>query len=168
LLAEVLAQRKMHNSLYRIKADKISTKDGMERVVCVSHARVPIVKIWDPQLKMACDMNVNNTLALENTRMIRTYVDMDERVRPLAMIIKHWTKQRVLNDAGQCMGLMVFFVYFLADCFESFSTRWYIELLHMDMLDYQLSPDSRTSHPTKPSTAAAQSSESDRWCSSIV
>lgn len=77
------------------------TKDGMERVVCVSHARVPIVKIWDPQLKMACDMNVNNTLALENTRMIRTYVDIDERVRPLAMIIKHWTKRRVLNDAGQ-------------------------------------------------------------------
>ncbi|EED12907.1 PAP/25A associated domain family [Talaromyces stipitatus ATCC 10500] len=82
LLAEVLAQH------------------GMERVVCVSHARVPIVKIWDPQLKMACDMNVNNTLALENTRMIRTYVDIDERVRPLAMIIKHWTKRRVLNDAA--------------------------------------------------------------------
>ncbi|PCH08041.1 PAP/25A-associated [Penicillium occitanis (nom. inval.)] len=82
LLAEVLAQY------------------GMERVVCVSHARVPIVKIWDPQLKMACDMNVNNTLALENTRMIRTYVDIDERVRPLAMIIKHWTKRRVLNDAA--------------------------------------------------------------------
>ncbi|OKL57626.1 hypothetical protein UA08_07038 [Talaromyces atroroseus] len=82
LLAEVLAQH------------------GMERVVCVSHARVPIVKIWDPQLKLACDMNVNNTLALENTRMIRTYVDVDQRVRPLAMIIKHWTKRRVLNDAA--------------------------------------------------------------------
>jgi DNA polymerase sigma len=32
--------------------------------------------------------------------MIRTYVDVDDRVRPLAMIVKHWTKQRVLNDAG--------------------------------------------------------------------
>lgn len=74
--------------------------DGMERVVCVSHAKVPIVKIWDPELQLACDMNVNNTLALENTRMIRTYVDIDERVRPLAMIVKHWTKKRILNDAG--------------------------------------------------------------------
>lgn len=101
LLAEVLAQRKMHNSLQRSKTDGFFTKDGMERVVCVSHAKVPIVKIWDPQLKTACDMNVNNTLALENTRMIRTYVDIDERVRPLAMIIKHWTKRRVLNDAGE-------------------------------------------------------------------
>lgn len=72
----------------------------MERVVCVSHAKVPIVKIWDPELRLACDMNVNNTLALENTRMIRTYVEADERVRPLAMSVKHWTKRRVLNDAG--------------------------------------------------------------------
>lgn len=72
----------------------------MQRVVCVSHAKVPIVKIWDPDLKLACDMNVNNTLALENTRMIRTYVEVDERVRPLAMAVKHWTKRRILNDAA--------------------------------------------------------------------
>lgn len=45
-------------------------------------------------------MNVNNVAALENTRMIRTYIQIDDRVRPLAMIIKHWTKQRLLNDAG--------------------------------------------------------------------
>lgn len=58
------------------------------------------MKIWDPELRLACDMNVNNTLALENTRMIRTYVEVDERVRPLAMGVKHWTKRRILNDAA--------------------------------------------------------------------
>ena len=73
----------------------------MEKVVCVPHAKVPIVKFWDPALRLACDMNVNNTLALENTRMIKTYVKIDERVRPLAMIIKQWTKRRILNDAGE-------------------------------------------------------------------
>ncbi|KAL8994618.1 MAG: hypothetical protein Q9169_005462 [Polycauliona sp. 2 TL-2023] len=73
---------------------------GMERVVCVNHAKVPIVKIWDPELQLACDMNVNNTLAIENTRMIKTYVEIDERVRPLAMIIKYWTRKRILNDAA--------------------------------------------------------------------
>jgi len=75
-------------------------KHGMEKVVCVSSAKVPIVKIWDPELKLACDMNVNNTLALENTRMVRTYVGIDKRVRPLAMIIKHWTRRRIVNDAA--------------------------------------------------------------------
>ena len=51
-------------------------------------------------------MNVNNTLALENTRMIKTYVQIDDRVRPLAMIVKHWTKQRTLNDAGKAYDLV--------------------------------------------------------------
>jgi DNA polymerase sigma len=74
---------------------------GMQRVVCVSVAKVPIVKIWDPDLKLACDLNVNNPVALENTQMIRAYVEIDDRVRPLAMIIKHWTKRRVLNEAGR-------------------------------------------------------------------
>ncbi|TAQ85968.1 hypothetical protein B7494_g5708 [Chlorociboria aeruginascens] len=79
---------------------ELLAKSGMEKVICVSNAKVPIVKIWDPELRLACDMNVNNTLALENTRMIKTYVEIDPRVRPLAMIIKHWTKRRIVNDAA--------------------------------------------------------------------
>jgi DNA polymerase sigma len=69
----------------------------MEKVVCISAAKVPIVKIWDPELGLACDMNVNNTLALENTRMVRTYVETDPRVRQLAMILKHWTRRRIVR-----------------------------------------------------------------------
>ncbi|EHL00696.1 putative Poly(A) RNA polymerase cid11 [Glarea lozoyensis 74030] len=74
-------------------------RNGMQKVICVSTAKVPIVKIWDPELRLSCDMNVNNPLALENTRMIKTYVQIDPRVRPLAMIVKHWTKRRIVNDA---------------------------------------------------------------------
>ncbi|KAB5559984.1 hypothetical protein GE09DRAFT_1220651 [Coniochaeta sp. 2T2.1] len=79
---------------------ELLARHGMDKVVCVSQAKVPIVKIWDPELKLACDMNVNNTVALENTRMVRTYVQIDERVRPLAMIIKYWTRRRIVNDAA--------------------------------------------------------------------
>ncbi|KAI1779235.1 hypothetical protein F4818DRAFT_243464 [Hypoxylon cercidicola] len=79
---------------------ELLAKHGMDKVVCVSSAKVPIVKIWDPELQLACDMNVNNTLALENTRMIKTYVQIDDRVRPLAMIVKYWTRRRKLNDAA--------------------------------------------------------------------
>jgi hypothetical protein len=74
--------------------------EGFENIVCISAAKVPIVKVWDPKLKLACDMNVNNTLALENTRMIRTYVEIDPRVRQLAMLVKYWTRRRKINDAG--------------------------------------------------------------------
>jgi len=98
------------NLLWSYSDNTPLSTDGMERVVCISHAKVPIVKIWDPELRLACDMNVNNTLALENTRMVRTYVEIDERVRPLAMIIKYWTKRRILNDAGNSTTfVMIFF-----------------------------------------------------------
>ena len=80
---------------------ELLAKNGMERVVCVSSAKVPIVKVWDPELQVACDINVNNPLALENTDLVRTYVELDSRVRPLAMLIKHWAKRRLLNDAGK-------------------------------------------------------------------
>jgi DNA polymerase sigma len=80
---------------------ELLANNGMERVVCVSSAKVPIVKIWDPELQVACDLNVNNPIALENTALIKKYVEMDRRVRPLAMIIKHWAKRRILNDAGK-------------------------------------------------------------------
>jgi DNA polymerase sigma len=79
----------------------LTLSDGMERVVCIPAAKVRIVKVWDPELQLSCDMNVNNVAALENTRMINLYVQIDDRVRPLAMIIKHWTKRRILNDAGE-------------------------------------------------------------------
>ncbi|KAG0294520.1 hypothetical protein BGZ98_001743 [Dissophora globulifera] len=75
-------------------------KHGMQKVFCVPRAKVPIVKLWDPELHLSCDMNINTPLGLLNTKMIKTYVAIDPRVRPFAMIIKHWARRRVLNDAA--------------------------------------------------------------------
>jgi DNA polymerase sigma len=100
MIAELLAKSEQHERALPSEM-LINESDGMTNVICVSTAKVPIVKIFDPELELACDMNVNNTLALENTRMIKTYVEIDPRVRPLAMIIKHWTKRRIVNDAGK-------------------------------------------------------------------
>ncbi|KAI9359879.1 hypothetical protein BD770DRAFT_471696 [Pilaira anomala] len=89
------------NGLRNVKTlAKLFRKSGMQHVVCVPRAKVPIVRLFDPELQLSCDINVNNTLALQNTKMIKAYVTLDCRVRPLIMIIKHWTKQRLLNDAA--------------------------------------------------------------------
>ena len=100
MIAELLAKSK-HYEITLPTIVLTNKSGGMTKVICVSTAKVPIVKIFDPELGLACDMNVNNTLALENTRMIKTYVEIDPRVRPLAMIIKHWTRRRIVNDAGK-------------------------------------------------------------------
>ncbi|KAF9901505.1 hypothetical protein BX616_002236 [Lobosporangium transversale] len=75
-------------------------KHGMQKVFCIPRAKVPIVKFWDPEFRFSCDMNINTPLGLLNTKMIKTYVSIDPRVRPFAMIIKHWARRRVLNDAA--------------------------------------------------------------------
>ncbi|CAO3703201.1 unnamed protein product [Rhizopus stolonifer] len=72
----------------------------MQHVVCVPSAKVPIVRLLDPELQLSCDINVNSTLALENTKMIKAFVAIDFRVRPLIMVFKHWTRQRLLNNAA--------------------------------------------------------------------
>ena len=95
----------------------------MEKVVCRAAAKVPIVKCWDPELQLAADLNVNNPLALQNTRMIKTYVQLDPRVRPLAKIIKYWTKQRILNDAGKC-DFRLILMYSIANI-EFLSIWWH-------------------------------------------
>lgn len=40
--------------------------------------------------------------------MVRTFIDIDPRVRPLTMIIKHWAKQRQLTDAGNGGTLSIY------------------------------------------------------------
>lgn len=37
-------------------------------------------------------------MALRNTELIKAYVDLDPRVAPLVLVIKHWTRRRSLND----------------------------------------------------------------------
>lgn len=111
MIADLLARRMFPPSnLHGTVFANTHYSGGMEKVVCISAAKVPIVKIWDPELGLACDMNVNNTLALENTRMVRIYVEADPRVRQLAMIIKYWTRRRIINDAGEMMEPYIWYL----------------------------------------------------------
>ncbi|TPX48655.1 hypothetical protein SeLEV6574_g01929 [Synchytrium endobioticum] len=77
----------------------VMRRNKMHNVYTISKAKVPICKFYDPVYHVNCDVNINNTLALRNTQFIKAYVDIDDRVRPLLLILKHWTKQRDLNDA---------------------------------------------------------------------
>ncbi|CAK4096522.1 hypothetical protein Ae201684P_015972 [Aphanomyces euteiches] len=63
-------------------------------------ARIPIVMFRDFQSSISCDVCVENTLALRNTRLLRTYALTDPRVRILAYVLKNWVKQRKINNAA--------------------------------------------------------------------
>jgi hypothetical protein len=48
--------------------------------------------------RIACDVGFNNMLAVHNTRLLQTYMQIDERVRPLIFAVKHWAKARRINE----------------------------------------------------------------------
>lgn len=79
--------------------------DGFQDVVVLGKARVPVVKFVDPKNDIDCDICINNLLALENTRLLQSYCNIDPRLRALGLCIKHWAKQRY---AVCLLGIVVY------------------------------------------------------------
>lgn len=78
---------------------QVLKRAGMTNVLPVAEARVPICKFDDPEFGLKCDINVNSSAAIRNTLLIQKYVELDPRVRQLLLLVKHWAKERLLNDA---------------------------------------------------------------------
>jgi len=84
------------------RMDNIATileKYNMTEIYTVQEAKVPICKFVDPETNLSCDINVNNTVALQNSMMVKTYASIDERAKQLIILIKHYAKRRMINDA---------------------------------------------------------------------
>ncbi|XP_052141597.1 UTP:RNA uridylyltransferase 1 isoform X3 [Oryza glaberrima] len=73
-------------------------KDDFDNVEAITSARVPIVKIADPGSGLSCDICVNNLFAVANTKLLKDYAQIDERLLQLAFIVKHWAKLRGVNE----------------------------------------------------------------------
>lgn len=65
-------------------------------------ARMPLLR-WEPSSEsgFACDITVNNTLAVLNSRLISQYVSMDPRMQSLALVLKAWARARRINDRSR-------------------------------------------------------------------
>ncbi|XP_060057071.1 poly(A) RNA polymerase GLD2 isoform X3 [Erinaceus europaeus] len=64
-------------------------------------AKVPIVKFRDKVSCVEFDLNVNNIVGIRNTFLLRTYAYLENRVRPLALVIKKWASHHDINDASR-------------------------------------------------------------------
>ena len=72
---------------------------GMEEVQVLTRAKVPIVKFIDPRSGVPVDISINNSLAIHNTNLLKTYSNLDERVKQLTLCVKHWAYHRNISDA---------------------------------------------------------------------
>ncbi|NXX85038.1 GLD2 polymerase, partial [Urocolius indicus] len=62
-------------------------------------AKVPIVKFRDKVRQF--DLNVNNIVGIRNTFLLRTYAYVENRVRPLVLVVKKWASFHDINDASR-------------------------------------------------------------------
>ena len=79
-------------------ATLLKTDARYTSILALPKARVPIVKFEAREYERECDVGINNLLALENSGLIRAYMACDARARQLTYVIKHWAKQRKIND----------------------------------------------------------------------
>lgn len=64
-------------------------------------AKCPIIKFHDSHNNIDCDINLNNHVGIRNTHLLKSYSDIDWRVKPLILIIKYWADFHEINDASQ-------------------------------------------------------------------
>lgn len=86
----------------------MKSSNTFDNVQPVLNAKVPIIRSRHRQLKIDIDISLHNMLvrihfnrnliilisiqAIENTRLLRTYADMDSRVSQLGYMVKHLAK----------------------------------------------------------------------------
>jgi DNA polymerase sigma len=73
-------------------------RSKMTNVQELLRARVPIIKVSDPVSGFQIDLCLNNELVHHNTDLLRSYVGLDHRIRPLALLVKYWAKLRCVNE----------------------------------------------------------------------
>ncbi|KAJ4771817.1 Poly(A) RNA polymerase cid11 [Rhynchospora pubera] len=84
-----------------LKLADILEAGNLQNVQALTRARVPIVKMMDPETGLSCDICINNLLAVVNTKLLKDYAMIDPRLRQLAFIVKHWAKSRRVNETYQ-------------------------------------------------------------------
>ncbi|KJP86240.1 hypothetical protein AK88_04134 [Plasmodium fragile] len=84
-------------------------------------AKVPIIHFYCKNLRhsfeLSCDISVNNILAVVNSKLIQKYVSIDKRLQLMGIALKHWSKNRNINDRSKgflsSFSLILMIIHFL-------------------------------------------------------
>lgn len=86
---------------------------GCEQVVTIGNARVPIFTFFDALSKTHCDISLIQPLGEMNSKLIKTYSQIDHRFRPLCFAVRQIVKRHnILSGpkgylSSYCLLLMV-------------------------------------------------------------
>ncbi|XP_076585883.1 poly(A) RNA polymerase GLD2 [Chaetodon auriga] len=72
----------------------------VERIQLI-RAKVPILRFREKGSDLEFDLNVNNTVGIRNTFLLKSYAYADLRIRPMILVIKKWARHNQINDASK-------------------------------------------------------------------
>ncbi|CAF2855237.1 unnamed protein product [Rotaria sp. Silwood2] len=79
----------------------MKSSNTFDDVQPILQAKVPIIRTRHRQWHIAIDISLHNMLAIENTRLLKTYTKIDPRVSQLGYMIKHLAKLCYIGDASR-------------------------------------------------------------------
>uniref|UniRef100_A0A8C6PIX5 polynucleotide adenylyltransferase n=2 Tax=Nothobranchius TaxID=28779 RepID=A0A8C6PIX5_NOTFU len=59
------------------------------------------VSFPDSEINVEFDLNINNTVGIRNTFLLKSYAHADARVKPLILVVKKWARHHKINDASK-------------------------------------------------------------------
>lgn len=92
-------------------AEHLYKHRSLTNILPIKTAKVPIVKFGHRPTKIECDISLYNTLAQHNTRMLKTYSQIDQRVQELGYTVKLFAKLCDIGDASR--GSLSSYAYIL-------------------------------------------------------
>ncbi|XP_054281331.1 terminal uridylyltransferase 7-like [Macrosteles quadrilineatus] len=102
--------------LYQI----LKQSKDLQDLLPIATAKVPIVKFTHKSTKLDGDISLYNVLALENSKLLCTYAQIDERARVLGYMIKRFSKICHIGDASKgslsSYAYTLLVIYFLQRC----------------------------------------------------
>ncbi|XP_008561208.1 uncharacterized protein LOC103581016 [Microplitis demolitor] len=99
-LKEVEHSLKMNENIWRIKE-------------VIADCRIPIIKVVHQPTNIDCDISFTNGLAVENTKLVRAYLDKYPLCKKLILFIKNWTNICNLNgEDGICSYAIAWMVIY--------------------------------------------------------
>uniref|UniRef100_A0A182HJH5 Uncharacterized protein n=1 Tax=Anopheles arabiensis TaxID=7173 RepID=A0A182HJH5_ANOAR len=86
------------NNLLRVKSFIESLPTCSFEHLDLIRAKVPILRFRHVEENIDIDLSINNCVGIRNTHLLNCYAQLDERVRPLVLVIKLWAQHHNLND----------------------------------------------------------------------
>lgn len=109
-----------HAKTIKQLARKLFKHPDLDKIIAITTAKVPIVKFFHVPSGLEADISLYNTLAQHNTRLLKTYSEIDNRVRELGYTLKHFAKTCDICDASRgslsSYAYILMTLYYLQQC----------------------------------------------------